>query len=463
MKLALTGEPVHARRFVFLVALSALLCLVAAVIVLPEGFVRFAAITILALPFFFVALDRPAALFYVLIIVLFSNLDLLATFRLYRTILAFVVLALAIAVLNGRRLVWHHAAFLSLAAAFAIILLQSVSVARDYETATIQTTEYFKTLLAIAIAFQFVRDQSEFRRSALVVSIAILLTALAPLVVAPPTRLAALSLLWEEGVFRYEGFVLEPNQFAMIQLMLIPLLMFLLAVRRRSPVIVILCSVAILASVVMLVLSFSRGGFVGLIVLLLLLLIVERKNGAAVAIGMLLIVAGLALSPGVYWQRIQSMITFAQGNRFDLSIFTRIESMKEAIRLGLEHPLLGVGVDNFIYALGSVLPYRMIVHNTFLQVFAELGIIAFALFMGIIVYNFILIRGLMRRCEREAAQLGRLLFIQLAAVLASAFFIPVAYDYFFWFLLALPVMADYCYRERGGATQRAFRGAEIGN
>ena len=228
--------------------------------------------------------------------------------------------------------------------------------------------------------------------------------------------------------------------------MLLPLLMCLVGHYRRSAAIVALLALAMLASVVVLVLSFSRGGFVGLAALFALLLVLERRNRRVVAVGAVLIVVGLGLSPVIYWDRIQSMISFMQGTRFDFSIYTRIESMKEAIRLGAANPLLGIGVGNFIHALGSALPYRMIVHNTFLQVFAELGAIGFAAFIGIIAYNVLLIRSLMRRSDREAALVGRMLLIQLVSVLVSAFFIPVAYDHYFWFLLAFPALADYSYR-----------------
>jgi O-antigen ligase len=449
MKPAFSWEAIAKRRFAAVIALACALCIAAAAFYLPAGFVRIAVLAMLGLPALFIALDRPALVFYGLIVILFSNLDLFTTFRLYRLLLALAVFALALAVINGRPFVRHHPVLLFLVAVFAVVLFQSISIARDYDAAAALALKYFKNLLAVAIAVQFVRTPGEFRRYVLVMAIAILLTDLAPLVVSPPTRYGSLSLIWEQGVFRYEGFVFEPNAFALMQLMLIPMLMYLIAVYRRSKPAVVCLSLALLASVVVLALSFSRGGFLGLAVLFALLLVVERKSRTVIAIGASIIVAGVALAPTIYWDRIQSMISFAQGSRFDFSIFTRIEAMKEAVRLGAANPLLGIGADNFIYALGSSLPYRMIVHNAYLQVFAELGAIAFAAFIAVITYDFLLIRSLMRRRDPEAAQIGRLLLIQLAAVLASAFFIPVAYDYYFWFVLAFPAIADYCFR--GGA------------
>jgi len=180
-----------------------------------------------------------------------------------------------------------------------------------------------------------------------------------------------------------------------------------------------------------------------------------------VAVGAALAVTVVALSPGEYWQRVQSMLAFAQGGRFDFSIYTRLESMKEAIRIGASNPLLGIGIGNFMFASGNMLPFRIVVHNAFLQVLAEVGVIGFVLFIAVIAYDFLLIRSLMRRPDPEAAQVGRMLLLQLASVLPSAFFIPVAFEYFFCFLLALPPMANYCFRgtAHGGEATAAARAA----
>jgi len=446
MRIALPDDSLARRRVFLLAAVAAALCLAAAALLLPASIVRFAAFTLLGLPILFVFFDRPVLFFYTLVLILFSNIDLFTTFRLYRVILSLAVFSLALGVLDGRRLVWHHPVLLALVAAFSVIVLQSISIARNYDAAVDLAGKYFKNLLAIAIVLQFVRTRKEFRIYVFILSVSILLNDLAPLFLTVPAHLGSLSLLWEEGVFRYEGFVLEPNAFAMMQLMLVPMLIYLISLRRRSKGIVALLSLAMLAGVASLVLSFSRGGFLGLAVLLTLVLVLERRNKAVIAVGAILIVSVLILSPGEYWQRVESMLAFARGNRFDFSIYTRLESMKEAFRLGLANPLLGIGVGNFMFASGNMLPFRIIVHNAFLQVFAELGVVGFLLFLAIIAYNFLVIRSLMRRRDPEAALAGRMLLLQLASAIPSAFFIPVAFEYFFWFLLAFPAIADYCFR-----------------
>jgi O-antigen ligase len=212
-----------------------------------------------------------------------------------------------------------------------------------------------------------------------------------------------------------------------------------------------------LASIGVLVLSFSRGGFVGLICLLLTLIVVERRSPTLFFFGLALVAAGIIAMPGVYWERVASLFDFAAKRADDFAIMTRLETMRTALRLGLANPFLGVGIDNFLYHAAYFIPFRLAVHNTFLQIFAELGFAAFAILAGIIAYNMVIVRRMMaRRGDPEAATIGRALLMQQIAVLVDAFFIPVAYDIVFWLMLVLPAIAEYAYRggaltESGGA------------
>jgi O-antigen ligase len=141
------------------------------------------------------------------------------------------------------------------------------------------------------------------------------------------------------------------------------------------------------------------------------------------------------------------MLYFSNSGQPDYAIYTRIETMKTAVQLGLDHPLFGVGLDNFLYHSSRSLPFKMVVHNTFLEIFAELGTVGLIIFVGILVCNIaLLVRMSGRRDDPEAAQVGRFLLIQHFAVLTNSMFIPIAYDPVFLYMLALPAFADYVYR-----------------
>jgi O-antigen ligase len=447
MSLDWFGTRVSTRRVLLVLIVPSIVLFAAAALLLPPGLVRMAVLLLLAIPFCLFCLDRPTLIFYALIIILFSNLDVFTPFRLYRFALLLFFAAFAVAIAKGRRLVVHHLVLIALAAAFLILTFQSLSIARNVDAGLSRLDYIIKSLVGVAVAGQFVRDRREFHRFLAVVALAILLSSLVPLVIKPPSQFASLSMVWSQGFFRYEGFAFEPNTFAVFQIFLIPILMALMVVYRRPPVLRLVVSGAILASIVVLVLSFSRGGFIGLVVLLVLLVILERKNRSLLGLGLVVIAAGIALAPTVYWDRVKSILFFNETGQPDYAIYTRLETMKTALKLGIAHPFLGVGLDNFLYYSSRYLPFKMVVHNTFLQIFAELGVGGLAIFIGIIGCNIAIMKRMSeRRDDPEAAEVGRLLLIQHVAVIANSLFIPIAYETLFLYMLALPAFADYAYR-----------------
>jgi len=447
MRAELRGEPINARRLLLFVVLPVACLAAAAPFVLPGSLVRLAVTALLALPAAVLLFDRPQIIFYLLVFILFSNLDVYAPFRLYRVMLGFFLVSFAVATVNGRRIVSHHPILVALFVAFAIVALQSLAVARDLAVGEKRLGFLLKNLVAIAVIAQFTGNRRDFRRFVLVAVAGMLASNFLPLIVRPPTRLASLSMMWSEGVVRYEGFVFEPNTFAMFQIYLIPLLMFCVAAYRRPLVARPLFVTALVASIVVLVLSFSRGAFVALLVMLLLLILVERRNKPVLLSGLAVVAAAVVYSPGIYWERVKGLLNIGSQVQQDFSVFTRLETIKTALRLGVSHPWLGVGMDNFIYQSAYYVPYKLVVHNSFLQIFSELGFPGIALFAGMIGYNMYIIRRLMgRRGDHEAVELGRMLFIQQCAILVNSFFIPVAYEMVFWFTIALPAVADYAYR-----------------
>ena len=162
MKIALPSESSARRRIPLLAAAAAALLLAAAAIYLPAGVARFAALGLLALPLLCVFFDRPVVVFYAVILILFSNLDLFTTFRLYRVVLSLAAFSLVLAAINGRRLVWHHPVLLLLVAAFSLLLFQSISIARDGDAAIATALKYGKHILTVALALQFVRRPGNF-------------------------------------------------------------------------------------------------------------------------------------------------------------------------------------------------------------------------------------------------------------------------------------------------------------
>ncbi len=112
-----------------------------------------------------------------------------------------------------------------------------------------------------------------------------------------------------------------------------------------------------------------------------------------------LILAGLiAVFSQVIWGRLTT---------YDLgSARTRVTTAKVAWKIIQDHPLIGIGINNY----GSVLPQywsaedrftkRAAVHNTFLLYAAEIGLIGFGAFLWLIISFFLRIRKAMHSRSR---------------------------------------------------------------
>jgi O-antigen ligase len=117
-----------------------------------------------------------------------------------------------------------------------------------------------------------------------------------------------------------------------------------------------------------------------------------------------------------------------------------------ALKLGLSHPVIGVGLENFMHAASFYIPYMNVVHNAILQIFSELGLAGLAVFAAIVFYNLRIISSFMRRRDDpDAAQLGRILLVHQLSVLVNSLFLPISYQVVLWFTLALPSIARYAF------------------
>ncbi|MBN1883887.1 MAG: O-antigen ligase family protein [Candidatus Krumholzibacteriota bacterium] len=432
-------------------AAAALAVAVAAWLLLPAGLVRLAVLAALAFPAAAALVDRPRWIFAILVVILFSNIDIFFSIRVFRLVLAFLLAAFVLSMVRGRRIVVHDALFTALAAAFLVTVFQSLAVAREIAPALDRFGRFAKVLLNVAIVAQFTRTREEFLDFLLVLVAGVAINNFLPLVVAPPTEYQTTSLLWTEGVFRYEGFALEPNEFAMLQIFTIPLLIFL-AVRYRRPWFARPLFVLLVAgSVLAIALSFSRGGFVSLVFLAFCLVVVERRNRWVAAAGVTLVAAAAILAPAVYWSRITSLVEAFTHLDEDFAVASRIMTMKTAIALGLRNPLFGVGIDNFILHASRYVPFGLVVHNAPLQVFAECGLPALGLLVAIVVCNLRAARRLAREADADGRLLGRMLLVQQLAVLFNAMFLPVAFEITFWIALALPTIALAAWRRPASA------------
>jgi O-antigen ligase len=152
------------------------------------------------------------------------------------------------------------------------------------------------------------------------------------------------NIITAEGVWRVPGFYGSPNNLALYLGKVFPLVVAVVAwgrkERRRW-----LYGLATLVMAVALFLTYSRGAWlVGVPLSLLFLAAMRGRRTLLLAVGVLL-VAVVAIFVVVGTGRLTSLLDTSQG-----TTFFRLQLWQSSMAMIHDHPLLGVGLDNFLYA-----------------------------------------------------------------------------------------------------------------
>ena len=183
----------------------------------------------------------------------------------------------------------------------------------------------------------------------------------------------------------------DPNDFAYILATTLPLTLWLLGERGLVRRAVVVAMAGLMGSA--LLLSFSRGALVGIGAGLAWQVLVERRHIRVVLLGTAMAGAVLFTVYANNQDRIATAL-YAKGVVAERNIDQRLDAWDAAVRLVLTHPVLGVGPGNFQFTSDRVLdrpPSAInpaVVHDAYLDVAAELGLLGFAIFMAYLLVSF---------------------------------------------------------------------------
>lgn len=186
----------------------------------------------------------------------------------------------------------------------------------------------------------------------------------------------------------------DENYTSAMMCIAVPLAYFsILSTQRRSAK--IFYGVALAIYVAAVVVSLSRGGFVGLVGAgLFCILNSPKRKQALIALVIAALLMAMVAGPG-YWEEMGT-ITDTEESTADL----RLEFWLIAWRMFLYNPLLGVGAGNFrwnagdyqsieqLEKFGHPLTNSVVVHSTYFEILAELGLIGTVLFVMILFRTF---------------------------------------------------------------------------
>lgn len=261
-----------------------------------------------------------------------------------------------------------------------------------------------------------------------------------------------------EPLRRAEGPVDEPNRFAQIMVVLVPVAGYLYRTAGSSTV----KGLSALAGGLTLVgalLTLSRGAFVALALLAVAMALVRWIRPWHVLAGTLAAAAAVpAISP-MFLDRLASIAdarhllagTSSGRDAADGAMRGRTTEMLAALHVFRDHPFLGVGPGQFKpfysreYAQREDIRLRDITiprrgHNLYLELASETGILGLGVFLAAIGY---LMRELWRARARllnavgGCADLATALWLSLFAYLCTGMFLHLSYQRYFWLLVGM--------------------------
>jgi O-antigen ligase len=197
----------------------------------------------------------------------------------------------------------------------------------------------------------------------------------------------------------------------------------------------------------------ARSAVLGLLPALILFLWVLRRERSfpLILLGVLALgVGALLLSPAL----LDRVVALADWGR-DPTLFRRTTYLAVGFDLLLKSPIWGIGPGNFPYYfvgdeyrfLPGRTPVMRELHNTYLDVAVELGLIGFALFAG-------LVGAALGQVRKAFAAVGSVradalaLILALIALLVASFFMPNKDMRYLWLLLGLAFQCGRMARRR---------------
>jgi O-antigen ligase len=246
------------------------------------------------------------------------------------------------------------------------------------------------------------------------------------------------------GVARSAGGSDEnPTTAAHMILVSLALALGLLAGKARHKAALVLAAIAMIAA---LGLMGARSAIVGAAVLALLLLWRQRRSAVFPLYVGLFLLAGTAaflLAPATLGTRFLAVFDWS----LDPTLYRRMTYLRVGIDLWADSPMWGVGPGNFPLHYADA-EYRYLpgreaspreLHNTYLDVAVELGLVGLALFAALLVSALRSVRAGLTSAGRNLRGASLAIGLALAVLLVASIFMPNKDMRLLWIVLGLAV------------------------
>ena len=259
------------------------------------------------------------------------------------------------------------------------------------------------------------------------------------------------------GTNRAGGPFENPNRYAQMLLMILPLAFFIFQRQRGSWTLKAVAAISALLAASAILLTYSRGTFVSLVLILgILVLLGYIRWHKALAATLVVVVLGFTVAPG-YFVRVhsilgaESIVSDSASVAADNTTRGRLTEMLAAFLVYLDYPALGVGPGQYLpyysveYMDNPAIAFRELnhprrAHTLYFELAAETGTFGITVFMSIValtMYHLLLVRRRWAHSRPDLADLATAFFVAIVGYLGTAIFLHFAYQRYFWLLMAL--------------------------
>ncbi|RJR39523.1 MAG: hypothetical protein C4576_21500 [Desulfobacteraceae bacterium] len=254
---------------------------------------------------------------------------------------------------------------------------------------------------------------------------------------------------------RAKGPVGEPNRWAQILTVLLPLGLFGMW-RERTRFLKTTAGIATILVFIGVLLTYSRGAILAIAALVLMMTLLRYIKIYQVSI-VLAVMVGLVVSSPKFMNRldtirgVEGLISEKSVVKPDNATKGRLTEMLASSYAFLDHPVLGVGPAQYLkvhsrkYMSNPEIALRHITntrraHCLYTELAAETGMIGLTVFLAIVGLLMTHLWKLRRSTLRSLPAVSGLvtsLWLSIAAYMTTAIFLHLAYQRYFWLLLAL--------------------------
>jgi O-antigen ligase len=252
---------------------------------------------------------------------------------------------------------------------------------------------------------------------------------------------------------RLTGGIFNPNAFAAEMVIALAMMIFLLLSARRASLrfLLLACLAPCAAAFVR---TQSRSGLIALVAACVVAAVVAGPiRGRLIAVLLIVACIGVAYyvyaAPAQLRERVTSIATGGQADPL------REDTWHIALRSTRAHPLAGVGLGNFpavesnyvttnldILKIGELRRLQLVVHNTYLEILAELGVIGLVLYGAVLAMTLGRAFAMLARPGPEddgTRLLARMITAATVGLLTSQIFNSGEYSKQLWLLLGMSV------------------------